>query len=83
MKKYTLQDFYNFEVIDGIKQCPPGDYTDLIGDLFINCSFNGQSEFAKSVQFVNCQFRGCQVLNTNDNSNRSFIKWLFLKYTKG
>lgn len=29
MKKYTQADFDAFEVIDGIKQCPSGDYSDI------------------------------------------------------
>ena len=29
MKKYTQADFNAFEVIDGIKQCPSGDYSDV------------------------------------------------------
>ncbi len=31
MKKYTQADFDAFEVIDGIKQCPSGDYSDIQG----------------------------------------------------
>ena len=27
--KYTQQDYDNFPVIDGIKQCPTGDYTEI------------------------------------------------------
>ena len=29
MKKYTQQDFDNFEIVDGYRQCPTGDYTEI------------------------------------------------------
>lgn len=29
MKKYTQAEFDNFEIIDGIKQCPSGDYSEI------------------------------------------------------
>lgn len=48
MKKYTQADFDAFEVIDGIKQCPSGDYSDIrVFDKKCSfgewCSFGGNS----------------------------------------
>ena len=50
MKKYTQADFDAFEVIDGIKQCPSGDYSDIqiFGEL---CSFGERCSFGKECSF--------------------------------
>lgn len=50
MKKYTQADFDAFEVIDGIKQCPSGDYSDIrvFGE---GCSFGGCCFFGKGCSF--------------------------------
>ena len=50
MKKYTQADFDAFEVIDGIKQCPSGDYSDvqIFGE---RCSFGEQCSFGKCCSF--------------------------------
>ena len=60
MKKYTQADFDAFEVIDGIKQCPSGDYSDIrvFGE---DCSFGEQCSFGKWCSFgEDCSFgKGC------------------------
>ena len=53
MKKYTQADFDAFEVIDGIKQCPSGDYSDIqiFGEW---CSFGACCSFGKGCSFGRC-----------------------------
>ena len=56
MKKYTQADFDAFEVIDGIKQCPSGDYSDIrvFGE---DCSFGEQCSFGACCSFgEDCSF---------------------------
>ena len=50
MKKYTQADFDAFEVIDGIKQCPSGDYSDIqiFGEW---CSFGECCSFGEWCSF--------------------------------
>ena len=50
MKKYTQADFDAFEVIDGIKQCPSGDYSDIqtFGE---RCAFGERCSFGKECSF--------------------------------
>ena len=50
MKKYTQADFDAFEVIDGIKQCPSGDYRDIqiFGEW---CSFGECCSFGEGCAF--------------------------------
>ena len=50
MKKYTQADFNAFEVIDGIKQCPSGDYSDIqiFGE---RCSFGRCCSFGEYCSF--------------------------------
>ena len=50
MKKYTQADFDAFEVIDGIKQCPSGDYSD-IRVFGKRCSFGERCSFGKECSF--------------------------------
>ena len=60
MKKYTQADFNAFEVIDGIKQCPSGDYSDIrVFDE--DCSFGERCSFGKECSFGKwCSFgEGC------------------------
>ena len=50
MKKYTQADFDAFEVIDGIKQCPSGDYSDI--QVFSDrCSFGEECSFGEWCSF--------------------------------
>lgn len=56
MKKYTQADFDAFEVIDGIKQCPSGDYSDIrvFGE---RCSFGKGCSFGERCYFgERCSF---------------------------
>ena len=58
MKKYTQADFDAFEVIDGIKQCPSGDYSDIqiFGEW---CSFGEWCYFGEDCSFgEECSFEG-------------------------
>ncbi|WP_418673326.1 hypothetical protein, partial [Alistipes putredinis] len=49
-KKYTQADFDAFEVIDGIKQCPSGDYSDI--QVFSDrCSFGEDCSFGEECSF--------------------------------
>lgn len=50
MKEYTQADFDAFEVIDGIKQFPSGDYSDIqiFGE---GCSFGKECSFGKGCSF--------------------------------
>ena len=65
MKKYTQADFNAFEVIDGIKQCPSGDYSDI--QIFGErcsfgrcCSFGEYCSFGKWCSFgEGCSFGRC------------------------
>ena len=53
MKEYTQADFNAFEVIDGIKQCPSGDYSDI--QIFGKwCSFGERCSFGKWCSFGAC-----------------------------
>lgn len=63
MKEYTQADFDTFEVIDGIKQFPSGDYSDIqifgewcsFGeDCFFGeeCSFEGKGEYIGDYPFL-------------------------------
>ena len=59
MKKYTQADFDAFEVIDGIKQCPSGDYSDIqiFGEW---CSFGERCSFGECCSFGEwCSFGRC------------------------
>ena len=59
MKKYTQADFDAFEVIDGIKQCPSGDYSDIqiFGEW---CSFGACCSFGEGYSFgAWCTFGAC------------------------
>ena len=50
MKKYTQADFDAFEVIDGIKQCPSGDYS-AIRVFDEDCSFGAWCSFGEDCSF--------------------------------
>lgn len=64
MEEYTQADFDAFEVIDGIKQCPSGDYSDI--QIFGErcsfgkwCSFGGDCSFGEDCFFgEECSFEG-------------------------
>ena len=58
MKKYTQADFDAFEVIDGIKQCPSGDYSDI--QVFSDrCSFGEDCSFGEECSFEGkCEYIG-------------------------
>lgn len=58
MEEYTQADFDAFEVIDGIKQCPSGDYSDIqiFGE---RCSFGKWCSFGEECFFgEECSFEG-------------------------
>lgn len=65
MKKYTQADFDAFEVIDGIKQCPSGDYSD-IRVFGKRCSFGRGCSFGEWCSFG----RGCSF-----DERCSFGEW--------
>lgn len=51
MEEYTQADFDAFEVIDGIKQCPSGDYSDIqiFGE---ECSFDERCSFEDKGEYI-------------------------------
>ena len=56
MKKYTQADLDAFRVIDGIKQCPSGDYS-AIQVFSDRCSFGEWCSFSESCSFgEGCSF---------------------------
>ena len=58
MKRYTQEDFDSFEVVEGIKQCPSGDYS-LIFEFEEQCSFAEECSFAEGCRFAGwCSFAG-------------------------
>ena len=52
MKKITLEEFEKFEIINGVKQCPNGDYS-LISSFGERCSFGEWCSFGESCSFEN------------------------------
>jgi len=56
MKKYTQKDFDKFEVVNGIVQCPTGDYSSI--SVFAEyCSFAKRCSFAEYCSFAKrCSF---------------------------
>lgn len=58
MKQYTKEEFDNFPVIDGRKQCPSGDYT-LIRSFGERCRFGEWCRFGEGCSFgQGCSFGG-------------------------
>ena len=58
MRKFTLEDMKSFDVIDGVIQCPSGDYS-LIKNFTERCSFADECLFTKRCSFaVRCSFAG-------------------------
>lgn len=71
MKKYTQQDFDNFEIVDGYRQCPTGDYTDIksFGESCSFgkwCSFGERCSFGEQCSFgESCSFEGLEFTTKN------------------
>ena len=60
MKKYTQEEFDNIPVVDGCKQCPSGDYSEIkrFGKC---CSFGECCRFGEQCSFgdeCKCEFGG-------------------------
>jgi len=52
MKKYTIEDVKSFEVVNGTRKCPTGDYTEIKNFAeFESCSFDESCSFGKSCSF--------------------------------
>lgn len=50
IKVYTEEDFDKFPVVDGIKMCPSGDYSEI--KIFpVNCSFENDCVFGNDCIF--------------------------------
>lgn len=70
MKKYTQKEFDNFEIVNGIKHCPTGDYTNVRCWFSEGCSFSGLCSFGERCSFSGecsfselCSFgRLCKIL---------------------
>ena len=59
MRKYTKEDFENFEVVNGYRICPSGDYTQIkeFGDkckFSMDCVFGEGTSFGDSCSFGEC-----------------------------
>ena len=56
MKEITLEEFEKFEIINGVKQCPNGDYS-LISSFGEWCSFGKSCSFGEWCSFgKSCSF---------------------------
>jgi len=53
MNKITQEQFYTLPLVDGIIQCPPGNYSDI--KLFKNCRFS-KAFFSTETTFAHCTF---------------------------
>ena len=53
MKQYTQEEFDSFEIINGRKQCPTGDYS-LIKDFPAFCIFGENCSFDECCSFGEC-----------------------------
>ena len=82
MEKYTHEDFEKFEVVDGIKKCPSGEYSGInfkaccasgvrcefcIVSCFNGCTFSEYSKFGDQCTFVNCAFGGVCLFGSTCN----------------
>lgn len=67
MKTYTQEEFYNFEVANGIKMCPTGDYS-LIKIFGESCSFGEQCSFGESCSFEGAVGIGSEILQIRAGS---------------
>ena len=60
MKKYTQDEFIDFEVVNGQRICPTGDYTEIkeFGNMFgVYCEFGDCCRFGNSCNFSDrCSF---------------------------
>ena len=61
MKIITQKEFENFEVVDGMKQCPTGDYSNITS-FAVGCCFAKRCYFAEGCYFAQrCSFaEGCR-----------------------
>ena len=56
--RYTQKQFDAFPIVDGMRQCPSGDYGD-IRNFGASCSFGERSSFGAGCSFGNgCMFEG-------------------------
>ena len=62
LNKYTQADFDSFPVVNGIRQCPSGDYSG-IKSFGGRCSFGEECSFGERCSFgEGCSFgKGCSV----------------------
>ena len=83
---YTQEEFDNLPIIDGIKQCPTGDYS-IIRSFAKGCSFAERCSFAKGCSFgewcsfaEGCRFaKGCRFENDYEaKNNMPFIQGGYL-----
>jgi hypothetical protein len=71
MIKYTQEDFDALPFVDGVKQCPTGDYT-AIKRFNVRCTFGKSCIFTSSCTFVSsCTFG----LNCNFGSRCYFYEF--------
>lgn len=64
MKTITQEEFNNFPIVNGTKQCPLGDYTRI--KVFAGqCSFGEDCKFAEGCSFgESCSFaKGCKAIS--------------------
>tara|TARA_R110000744_G_scaffold196214_1_gene315460 strand:- start:543 stop:773 length:231 start_codon:yes stop_codon:yes gene_type:complete len=73
MKKYTQKEFNKFEIVDGYRQCPQGDYS-LINKFGDNNAFYDFNEFGDSNEFgdfnefgIDNRFGDCNEFGDGNN----------------
>ena len=80
MKKYTQEDFDNFEVNErGFKICPSGDYSN-IKEFGVRCSFGEWCSFGERCSFGKCCSFGERCKFHEGCSIESNVFKLFLKF---
>ena len=80
MKKYTQEEFDNFEIDEyGYKICPSGDYS-LISNFGKCCSFGECCSFGK---WCSCEFGEFEKMSTIGGFGREERTTYFFKLTDG
>lgn len=86
MKKYTIEDFDKFEIIDGYINCPSGDYSS-IKKFPEKCSFGDGCSFGERCRFgAGCSFgagaasaSGASSVRCADSAMGAALKIIVLK----
>ena len=76
---YTQQDLDNFEVVDGVKQCPSGDYS-LISEFKERCSFAAGCRFAKGCNIEGHTLKHSYVISVSGIGEYKRTLYLWITY---